>query len=264
MYLVLRYQSIKLVRNIQPKPDLIHKETAKFSVNEGASNGVGKQAPLHTDATGSKPAEASVHGDIHEVPYVSADDFEEGQISAHENNDIAYHTTPQAHVPDQSNSAKLTLHNSFELLKGGTEHVIGDAKTSDEESIPILLDMYIDKNPNVEDNSLRKEDLNHNTNLDSTGNFVKRNSNFVALSSSNPLLGPVNGKKASLITGPSSLAQGSTLGRSFPTATTESLVVAANPFFDDAITLQPTPVTINDEILGQDKRKVQFTVGPKT
>lgn len=75
MYLVLRYQSIKLVRNIQPKPDLIHKETAKFSVNEGASTGVGKQAPLHTDATDIKPAEASVHGDIHEVPYVSADDF---------------------------------------------------------------------------------------------------------------------------------------------------------------------------------------------
>lgn len=37
------------------------------------------------------------------------------------------------------------------------------------------------------------------------------------------------------------------------------------PIFYDNITLQPviTPITTTDEILGPDKRKVKFTVGPK-
>lgn len=60
---------------------------------------------------------------------------------------------------------------------------------------------------------------------------------------------------------PSSLAQGSLIESALPTTIPESIVFVEVPFVDDAITLQP--ITINDEILGQDKRKVQLTVGPK-
>ena len=247
----------KVNHKFQPKYDLIANEPTKLSIQEGASNGIGKQSsPAH----GSKSGKALDHGDIHELPYVSADDFEEGGISAPECTNIALQNAPQDSVPNQ-NSNDLTLHNSFKWLENGTKQVIGDAKTRDEASIPILMDMYIDKNPIGKDISLRKEDLTHNTLLDSTGNCVNRNSNSVNLGSSNPLLGPVNGKKTSLITGPSSSAQGSISGRPFPIATNEPLVIAEDPFFDDAITLEP--VTLTNEILGPDKRKVQLTVGPK-
>jgi len=41
--------------------------------------------------------------------------------------------------------------------------------------------------------------------------------------------------------------------------------IIADPIFEDNVTLQPviTPITTTDEILGPDKRKVQFTAGPK-
>jgi len=55
--------------------------------------------------------------------------------------------------------------------------------------------MQLVKNPNVENISLGKENLNHNTNLEISGNLVNRNFKNVALSSSNPLLGPVNGRQ---------------------------------------------------------------------
>lgn len=137
------------------------------------------------------------------APFVSPDDFEEGEISAPESNEIAVLNT-ELHANDQSQNIgdmNLTLHNSFELLESGSEHVIGEAKLNDEESIPILLDMQIDKNPIVEDNSLGKEKLTHNTNLENPGNLVKRNSNIAALSP-NPLLGPVNGRQSFPITSP--------------------------------------------------------------
>lgn len=60
---------------------------------------------------------------------------------------------------------------------------------------------------------------------------------------------------------PSSLAQGSLIESALPTTIPKSIVFVEVPFVDDAITLQP--ITINDEILGQDKKKVQLTVGPK-
>jgi len=62
---------------------------------------------------------AKIHADIHEVPYVSADDFEEGEISAPENTEIvALNTEPHANVQSQNigDNLNLTLHNSLELL----------------------------------------------------------------------------------------------------------------------------------------------------
>lgn len=52
---------------------------------------------------------------------------------------------------------------------------------------------------------------------------------------------------------------------SFPNAIAVSFGEARDPFYDTTITLQPiiTPITTHDEILGQDKKKVFFTVGPK-
>lgn len=66
--------------------------------------------------------------------------------------------------------------------------------------------------------------------------------------------------------GPSSLVQNSNIGRlSFHNANAVSLGNARDPIFHDKLTLQPiiSPITTNDEILGQDKRKVHFTAGPK-
>jgi len=108
--------------------------------------------------------------------------------------------------------------------------------------------------------------LTHSTNLEDPGNLVKRTSEPAALSSSNPLYDTVNGRLSFPIAGPSSLVQSSNTGRlSFPSATSESLGDARDPIHDDPLTLQPiiTPITTTDEILGPDKRKVQFTVGPK-
>lgn len=199
--------------------------------------------------------------------FVSADDFEEGEISAPEKDDIVHHTKPHANVQNQTtvNSLNLSLHNNFEVLESGSEHVLGDAKLSDEDSIPILMDMYNDKNPIVEESPRGKEDFNHSTTLETSGKLVKKTSTAGALSSSNPLLGPVNGRQSFPITGPSSLVQSSSIGRhSIPNTTVGSLGEAGNPSLDDTIHLQPIiiPITTTDEVLGQDKRKVLLTSGP--
>lgn len=52
---------------------------------------------------------------------------------------------------------------------------------------------------------------------------------------------------------------------SFPNATFELPGNAVDPFLDESSILQPiiTPITSTDEILGQDKRKVHFSDGPR-
>jgi hypothetical protein len=51
----------------------------------------------------------------------------------------------------------------------------------------------------------------------------------------------------------------------FPNATVVSFGTTRDPTVDDSITMQPiiSPITTYDEILGQDKRKLQCTTGPK-
>jgi len=128
------------------------------------------------------------------------------------------------------------------------EHVTGQAISSEKEFTPIALDKQFDRNLDVEDVSLGMIDLTHSTNLENPCKLVKGNSQPAALSSGNHVLDPVNGR------------------RTFPiTATAVSLGDARDPFFHDNLTLQPIifPITTNDEILGQDKRNVNFTAGPK-
>lgn len=137
----------------------------------------------------------------------------------------------QVTVSAQYNADNLTLRNSFELLETDTEQVIGEAIPNDLESTHTILDMQMDKNPNVEENSPEKVILAQSTNIEDLGNLVKKNSQPVALNSSKDT---ANG-------------------------------VARDPIFHDNLTLQPiiSPITTNDEILGQDKRKIHFTAGPK-
>jgi len=99
----------------------------------------------------------------------------------------------------------------------------------------------------VDDASLWMIDLTHSTNLEHPCKLVKGNSQPAALSSGIHVLGPVNGRQT------------------FPiTVTAVSLGDARDPIFHDNLTLQPiiSPITTNDEILGQDKRKVHLTAGP--
>ena len=128
------------------------------------------------------------------------------------------------------------------------EHVTGQAISSDKEFTPIVLDKQFDRNLDMDDDSLGMIDLTHSTNLEHPCKLVKGNSQPAALSSSNHVLDLVNGRQT------------------FPiTATVASLSDARDPFFHDNLTLQPiiSPITTNDEILGQDKRKDHFTAGPK-
>jgi len=182
----------------------------------------------HTEAFGKKPANISGKNDMHKAQLVAEPDVEEGEISANYITADGVLNNEQYVVVQSQNSGEqlnLTLHNSFELLENDSEHVIGEAKPSDEESNPIILDMQMDKNPNVGDNSLGKQNLTHSTSIE--------------------------------VLVPSSLDQ--------PSATSVSFGEVMDPIFYETTILQPTvsPITTNDEILGQDKRKVQITVGPK-
>lgn len=100
----------------------------------------------------------------------------------------------------------------------------------------------------MEEKSLGKENLVHSSNIEDPSKLVKRASKLVSLSSS------------------TSLDQSSIIGRmSFPNVTSVSFGNARDPIFYENIILQPiiSPITTYDEILGQDKRKVQITDGPK-
>lgn len=134
----------------------------------------------------------------------------------------------------------------------------------------------MDKNPNVGEISLENENLIHNSNLEVFVKLDKKNSKHVALNSDISVLDPVNGRKSFPIIGPSSLVHvlDTVNGRqTFPiTDTALSLGDVRDSIFHDDLTLQPiispittiiSPITTNDEILGQDKRKVHLTTGPK-
>jgi len=80
------------------------------------------------------------------------------------------------------------------------------------------------------------------------------------------LLDSDNGRLSFPIAGPSSLVPSSKNGKqTFPKATAVSVCHAKEPTFNESCILQPiiTPITTSDEVLGQDKRKVHFTAGPK-
>jgi len=132
----------------------------------------------------------------------------------------------------QKPGENLKLHNKFKLLELYIEQGIGEAITNDKKSTPTILDLQVDKNPSVEDISLGKKHLNHNTTIEGPSKLVKRTSKLVELSSG---------------TSPVSFGD------------------AMDPTFYETTILQPiiSPITTIDEILGQDKRKVQITDGPK-
>lgn len=250
-------------QKVQSKPDTSYRNNTKLPLHKVADANVSAKA--HNITVGNKPAKT--HIDTHEATFVSADDFEEGELSAPENNDLEIlHTEHHAQNPNNENNSSLNLHNAFELLASGSEHVTGVAQPNEEESTPITLDMYIGKNPNVEANSLGKEILTQSTNIEASGKLSKKNPKPVALCSSTPLLDSVNGRQQFPITDPSSLVQDSNIGRmSFPNTIAVSFGTARDPTVDDSLTMQPiiSPITTNVEILGQEKRKLQFTIGPK-
>lgn len=163
----------------------------------------------HIASVGNKPDESLVHTTTHEDIFDSVDDFEEREFTAHNVNEsevlnIEHHASAQ----DKNNGGTLNLHNSFVLLDidaEQAEHVLGEAVSGDKESTHTILNMQSDKNISVEENSLRKEALNHSTNLENPSKVVKMNSQSVALSSSNLLLDSTNGRLSFPITGPTSL-----------------------------------------------------------
>ena len=237
--------------------------TRKSSKEVKVVNGHDNAQP-HFVAVGNKPAQSLVNIDPIEDSFDSADDFEEGETSGHES--VHFNNENLAAVQNSNNGVALNINiqNSFELLANGTEHVTGEAKPSDEEIPPTILDMQLVKNPTVEVISLGKEDLTHHSNLEVPS--VKRDPKFVALSSRNSMLDHVNGRQIFPISGPPPLMQSSSIGRlSFPNATVVSLGEARDPFGDDSMTMQtvPAPITTINEILGKDKRKVQPRAGPE-
>jgi hypothetical protein len=140
-------------QKVQSKPDTSYRNNTKLPLHKVADANV--SAKVHYIAIGNKPAKT--HIDTHVATFVSADDFEEGELSAPENNDLEILNT-EHHVmipnPNNGHNSSLNLHNAFELLASGSEHVTGVAQPNEEESTSITLDMYIDKNPNVEAYSL--------------------------------------------------------------------------------------------------------------
>ena len=249
-------------QKVQSKPDTSYRNNTKLPLHKVDDANVNAKA--RNIAVGNKPVKT--HIDTHEATFVSADDFEEGELSAPENNDLEILNTEHHAMiqnPNNGSNSSLNLHNAFELLASGSEHVTGVAQPNEEESTLITLDVYIVKNPNVEANSLGKEILTQSTNIEASGT---KNPKPIALCSRTPLLDSVNGRQQFPITDPSSLVQGSNIGRmSFPNATALSIGTTGDPTVDDSLTMQPiiSPITTNDEILGQDKRKLQFTTGPK-
>jgi hypothetical protein len=216
----------------------------------------------HHVAVGNKPAIEPPKDTYH-----SADDFEDGELSAHDVNEPDIPIVNQPNIALQNKTGEnITLQNSFELLDNNSEQgelVIGEDTLGDKEPTPLILDVYKDKNPEVGESSLGRGNLPHSTCLEVSGNLVKRASPHFALHSSNPLLGPVNGKVSVPSTCLSTLLQSSPIGRlSYPNSTSAS---PSHAIFENNTTLQHvvTPITTTDEILGPDKRKVQFSAGPK-
>jgi len=202
---------------VQFKSNLFNKN-AQLSVHKSANDV--EQAQLHNVAVGNKPAQVLIHTEHQEDTFDSDDDFEEEEYVAQDINESGVHNTAHhADVQTKTNEDRLniTLHNSSELLENDAEPVTGEAKSSDKDSTPITLDMQMDKNPNVKEQSPGKGISDNSTNIEVPG---------------------IIDRQCALITA---------------------------PIFYGNITLQPviTPRTTTDEILGPDKRKVQFTVGPK-
>ena len=204
---------------VQFKYNLFNKKNVQLSVHKSAEANDVEQAQLHNVAVGNKPAQVLIHTEHQEDTFDSGDDFEEEEYAQDINefgvNNIAHH----AYVQTKTNEDRLniTLYNSFELFENDAEPVTGETKSSDEDSTPITLDMQMDKNLNVKDQSLGKGILDRSRNIE---------------------VPAIIDRQCALITA---------------------------PILDDNITLQLviTPITTTDEILGPDKRNVQFTVGPK-
>lgn len=209
-----------------------------------------------------------IHNDNQEDAFDSANDFKDGEFIAQEINESGVHNTIiKSNTLNKINedSMNITLHNSFELLDQDTEPVIGEAKSSEKDSVSITLDMQIDKNPIMETQSKGNEILNHITYIEVPGNMMKKTSTPATLNPSISIMSSESGRHVFPTADSSSLNQGSNIGRlSFPNATTESLDDARDPKYDDTIVLQPinNPVTTTYEILGQDKRQVHFNTGP--
>jgi len=217
-------QASKKARNmshkVQFKSNLFNKKNVQLSVHKSAKTNNVEQAQLHNVAVGNKPAQVLIHTEHQEDTFDSANDFEEEEYVAQDINESGVHNTAHhADVQTKTNEDRLniTLHNSFELLENDVEPITGEAKSSDKDSTPITLDMQMDKNPNMKEQSLGKGILDHSRNIE---------------------VPAIIDRQCALIT---------------------------TPIFYDNITLQPviTLITTTDEILGPDKRKMQFTVGPK-
>jgi len=225
-----------------------------------------KVTPPKFTSVGKKHVNTSGHTYFNGVHNVSVHDFQEGKVDKSNTDYEILNAGNHELGIAQKNGENLTLHNNFELLESDTEQGTGEDIPNDKEYTPIILDRQLDKNPNVEEFSLGKEHLTRSTNIEDPSKLVKRASKPVDLSSSNPLLGTANGRLSFPITGPSSLDQSSNIGRlSLPNATSVSFGDAMDSIFDETTILQyiMSPITTNDEILGQDKRKVQITDGPK-
>jgi len=167
--------------------------------------------------------------EVHKVPAIEVED---GEIVKSNIVDaltfVGNHELGHVQKPREN----LKLHNNFELLELDIEQGIGEATTNDKKSTPTILDLQIDKNSSVDDISLGKKHLNHNTTFEGPSKLVKRTSKLVELSS-----------------GTSPVSFGDVM----------------DPIFYETIILQPiiSPIITIDEILGQDRRKVQITDGPK-
>lgn len=133
------------------EPELVNKMVDASVVKVPAHANVVVNAP----ATGYQTASTPDHTDLNEDSFDSADDFEEGEFQDMTESGV-HNIEHPALVHHKPIAGNLKLHNSFELLETSTEqveHVTGQAISGDKESTLILLDMYTDKNPDVEDNS---------------------------------------------------------------------------------------------------------------
>jgi len=215
-------------------------------------------------AVGDKPVHNLIHSDNQEDAFDSANDFEDGEFVAQDFN-AAHILVPQATNHIKAASLNISLHNSFELLDNNEEHFTGEVKSGDKDSSSITLDMKIDKKPNMEGKSLGMGSLDHSTVIEVPGKVLRMTSSTADMLPSIPVLGFESGRQTFPTKSSSSLAQGSNIGRrSCPNVTSESPEDTRDPFAAETTVLQPfiAPITTTNELLGQDKRKVQFSTGP--